>query len=129
MLQLASAYRHDRLKEYIRRAIQAPKLLIIDELGYLPFSRQEASHFFQVIAQRYEHGSVLITSNLPFAQWDTAFAGDATMTAAMLDRLLHHAHIATISGESYRLRERKKAGIKLPAAKVGPKRAEVESER
>jgi len=82
MLQLASAYRHDRLKEYIRRAIQAPKLLIIDELGYLPFSRQEASHFFQVIAQRYEHGSVIITSNLPFAQWDTAFADDATMTAA-----------------------------------------------
>jgi DNA replication protein DnaC len=94
---------------------------IIDELGYLPFSRQEASHFFQVIAQRYEHGSVLITSKLPFAQWDTAFAGDATMTAAMLDRLLHHAHIATISGESYRLRDRRKAGIKLPAVKVAPK--------
>ena len=58
---------------------------------------------------------------LPFAQWDTAFAGDATMTAAMLDRLLHHAHIAMITGESYRLRERKKAGIKLPAAKTAPK--------
>ncbi|HTU69155.1 MAG TPA: ATP-binding protein, partial [Candidatus Baltobacteraceae bacterium] len=110
-----------RLKEYIRRAIQAPKLLIIDELGYLPFSREEASHFFQVIAQRYEHGSVIITSNLPFAQWDTAFAGDATMTAAMLDRLLHHAHIAMITGESFRLRERKKAGIKLPAAKTAAK--------
>ena len=106
-----------------RRAIQAPRLLIIDEVGYLPFSREEANHFFQVIAQRYEHGSVIITSNLPFAQWDTTFAGDATMTAAMLDRLLHHAHIAMITGESYRLRERKKAGIKLPtsksAAKVG----------
>lgn len=121
MLQLASAHRHGRLKEYIRRAIQAPKLLIIDELGYLPFSREEASHFFQVIAQRYEHGSVMITSNLPFAQWDTAFAGDATMTAAMLDRLLHHSHIAMITGESFRLRERKKAGIKLPAAKTATK--------
>lgn len=121
MLQLASAYRHGRLKEYIRRAIQAPKLLIIDEVGYLPFSREEASHFFQVIAHRYEHGSVIITSNLPFAQWDTTFAGDATMTAAMLDRLLHHAHIATISGESYRLRQRKKAGIKLPTPKLAPK--------
>jgi DNA replication protein DnaC len=121
MLQLASAYRHGRLKEHIRRAIQAPKLLIIDELGYLPFSREEASHFFQVIAQRYEHGSVIITSNLPFAQWDTAFAGDATMTAAMLDRLLHHAHIAMITGDSYRLRERKKAGIKLPTAKPAAK--------
>ena len=121
MLQLATAHRHGRLKEYLRRAIQAPKLLIIDEVGYLPFSREEASHFFQVIAQRYEHGSVLITSNLPFAQWDTTFAGDATMTAAMLDRLLHHAHVATISGESYRLRERKKAGIRLPASKFAPK--------
>ena len=121
MLQLSAAYRQARLKQYLRRAIQAPRLLIIDEVGYLPFSREEANHFFQVIAQRYEHSSVIITSNLPFAQWDTAFAGDATMTAAMLDRLLHHAHIAMITGESYRLRERKKAGIKLPAAKTAPK--------
>jgi len=97
-----------------------PKLLIIDEVGYLPFSREEASHFFQVIAQRYERGSVIITSNLPFTQWDATFAGDATMTAAMLDRLLHHAHVAMISGESYRLRERKRAGIKLPNAKPEP---------
>jgi DNA replication protein DnaC len=63
----------------------------------------------------------MITSNLPFAQWDTAFAGDATMTAAMLDRLPHHSHIAMITGESFRLRERKKAGIKLPAAKLAVK--------
>jgi DNA replication protein DnaC len=125
MLQLAAAYRAGRLKEYIRRGVQAPKLLIIDELGYLPFSREEASHFFQVIAQRYEHGSIIITSNLPFAQWDSAFAGDATMTAAMLDRLLHHAHVAMISGESFRLRERKKAGIKLPGAKSAPKVGQI----
>lgn len=109
-----------QLKEHLRR-IQAPRLLIIDEVGYLPFSREEANHFFQAIAQRYEHGSVIITSNLPSAQWDTTFAGDATMTAAMLDRLLHHAHVAIISGESYRLRERKKAGIKLPTPKSAPK--------
>jgi DNA replication protein DnaC len=125
MLQLAAAYRAGRLKEYIRRGVQAPKLLIIDELGYLPFSREEASHFFQVIAQRYEHGSIIITSNLPFAQWDSAFAGDATMTAAMLDRLLHHAHVAMVSGESFRLRERKKAGIKLPGAKTAPKVGQI----
>lgn len=117
MLQLTTAQRNGRLKHYLRRGIQAPKLIIIDEVGYLPFSRDEASHFFQTIAQRYERGSVLITSNLPFAQWDTAFAGDATMTAAMLDRLLHHAHVAMISGDSYRLRERRKAGISLPASK------------
>ena len=121
MLQLTTAHRQGRLKEYLRRSVQLPKLLIIDEVGYLPFSRDEASHFFQVIAQRYERGSVIITSNLPFAQWDTTFAGDATMTAAMLDRLLHHAHVAIISGESYRLRERRKAGINLPAAKTKPK--------
>jgi DNA replication protein DnaC len=117
MLQLTKAHRQGRLKEYLRRSVQSPRLLIIDEVGYLPFSRDEASHFFQAIAQRYEHGSVVITSNLPFAQWDTTFAGDATMTAAMLDRLLHHAHVAMISGESYRLRERRKAGISLPTSK------------
>ncbi|SRR6266550_4383515 len=115
MLQLGTSHRQGRLKEYIRRSIQAPKLLIIDEVGYLPFGREESNHFFQVIAQRYERGSVIVTSNLPFAQWDTTFAGDATMTAALLDRLLHHAHIGTISGDSYRLRERRKAGIQLPA--------------
>lgn len=117
MLQLTKAHRQGTLKEYLRRGIQSPRLLIIDEVGYLPFSRDEASHFFQAIAQRYEHGSVIITSNLPFAQWDTTFAGDATMTAAMLDRLLHHAHVAMVSGESYRLRERRKAGINLPTSK------------
>ncbi|MGH7707853.1 MAG: IS21-like element helper ATPase IstB [Vulcanimicrobiaceae bacterium] len=121
MLQLTTAHRQGRLKDYLRRGIQLPKLLIIDEVGYLPFSRDEASHFFQVIAQRYERGSVVITSNLPFAQWDTTFAGDATMTAAMLDRLLHHAHVAMISGDSYRLRERRKAGISLPSVKSKPK--------
>lgn len=118
MLQLTTAHRRGQLKHYLRRSIQLPKLLIIDEVGYLPFSRDEASHFFQVIAQRYERGSVIITSNLPFAQWDTTFAGDATMTAAMLDRLLHHAHVTMISGESYRLKERRKAGISLPASKT-----------
>jgi DNA replication protein DnaC len=125
MLQLTSAHRQGRLKEFLRRGIQMPKLLIIDEVGYLPFSREEASHFFQVIAQRYERGSVVITSNLPFAQWDVTFAGDATMTAAMLDRLLHHAHVAMITGESYRLRERKRAGIKLPDAKAQPEVGQI----
>jgi DNA replication protein DnaC len=125
MLQLTTAHRHGRLKQYIQRAILAPRLLIIDEVGYLPFSREEASHFFQVIARRYERGSVIITSNLPFAQWDTTFAGDATMTAAMLDRLLHHAHVATINGDSYRLRERRKAGINLPSAKTKGKVGQI----
>ncbi len=77
------------------------------------------------VSKRYERGSVVITSNLPLAQWDTTFAGDATMTAAMLDRLLHHAHVAMITGESYRLRERKRAGIKLPKTKSEPEVGQI----
>jgi DNA replication protein DnaC len=120
MMQLSASQRQGKLKDYLRRSVMLPKLLIIDEIGYLPFGREEANHFFQVIAQRYERGSVIITSNLPFAQWDTAFAGDATMTAAMLDRLLHHAHVPMISGESYRLKDRRKAGITIPAPNKNP---------
>ena len=88
-----------------------PKLLVIDEIGYLPFGRAEANLFFNVIAKRYENGSVIVTSNLPFSQWSTAFADDQTLTAALLDRLLHHAHIVQITGESYRLKGKKTAGI------------------
>jgi DNA replication protein DnaC len=110
MLQLATARHQGRLKEYFNRAILGPKLLVIDELGYLPFGRDEANLFFQVIAKRYEHSSTVVTSNLPFAQWAAALADDATLTAALLDRLLHHAHIVSISGESYRMRAKRKAG-------------------
>ena len=67
--------------------------------------------FFNVIAKRYEHGSVIVTSNLPFSQWAGAFADDTTLVAALLDRLLHHAHIVQISGDSYRLKGKKTAGI------------------
>jgi len=111
MLQLAAAKKQERLDAYLKRSILAPKLLIIDEIGYLPFGREEANLFFNVIAKRYEHGSVIVTSNLPFSQWSTAFADDQTLTAALLDRLLHHAHIAQISGNSYRLKDKKAAGI------------------
>jgi DNA replication protein DnaC len=110
MLQLSIAKAQGRLKEYFNRAILGPKLLVIDEIGYLPFGREEANLFFNVIAKRYEHGSMILTSNLPFTQWATAFADDQTLTAAMLDRLLHHAHIVQITGESYRLKDKRKAG-------------------
>jgi DNA replication protein DnaC len=110
MLQLSIAKAQGRLKEYFNRAILGPKLLVIDEIGYLPFGREEANLFFNVIAKRYEHGSMVLTSNLPFTQWATAFADDQTLTAAMLDRLLHHAHIVQITGESYRLKDKRKAG-------------------
>ncbi len=105
MLQLAAAHRKDQLKSYFNRAILGPKLLVIDELGYLPFGREEASLLFQVIAKRYERGSVIITSNLAFSDWATTLADDATLTAALLDRLLHHGHIVTLKGESYRLKD------------------------
>ena len=73
--------------------------------------------FFQVVARRYERGAIVLTSNLPFAQWSTALADDSTLTAALLDRLLHHSHIVQISGESYRLKDKRKAGhVQRPAA-------------
>lgn len=111
MLQLATARKQGRLEAYLKRSVLAPRLLIIDEIGYLPFGREEANLFFNVIAQRYEQGSVVVTSNLPFSQWAGAFADDRTLVAALLDRLLHHAHIVQITGESYRLRGKKAAGI------------------
>lgn len=110
MLQLATAKSQGRLKEYFNRAILGPRLLVVDEIGYLPFGREEANLFFNVVAKRYERGSMILTSNLPFTQWATAFADDTTMTAALLDRLLHHAHIVQITGESYRLKDKRKAG-------------------
>jgi len=111
MLQLATAHNQGKLKTYLQRVVMSPKLLIIDEIGYLPFGREEANLFFNVVAKRYERGSTLLTSNLPFSQWAGAFANDTTLTAAMLDRLLRHCHVIQISGESYRLKDKKKIGI------------------
>jgi DNA replication protein DnaC len=110
MMQLAAAKAQNRLKEYFNRAVLGPKLLVVDEIGYLPFGRDEANLFFNVVAKRYERGSMVLTSNLPFTQWAGAFADDQTLTAAMLDRLLHHAHIVQITGESFRLKDKRKAG-------------------
>lgn len=110
MLQLAAAKAQGRLKEYFNRAVLGPRLLVVDEIGYLPFGREEANLFFNVVAKRYERGSMVLTSNLPFTQWASAFADDQTLTAAMLDRLLHHAHIVQITGESYRLKDKRRAG-------------------
>jgi hypothetical protein len=85
-----------------------PKLLIVDELGYLPFERRSAHLFFQLVARRYERGSLLITTNQLVTQWGTVF-GDDVPAAAILDCLLHHSHRLMIQGESYRLRQKKKA--------------------
>jgi DNA replication protein DnaC len=87
-----------------------PRLLVIDELGYLPFEKRSAHLFFQLVARRYERGSMLITTNQLIGQWGTVF-GDDVLAAAILDRLLHHSHTLLIQGESYRLRQKKKAGL------------------
>ncbi|WP_283130565.1 IS21-like element helper ATPase IstB [Enterovibrio norvegicus] len=110
MLQLSTAKRQNKLKQYLSRSVMAPRLLIIDEIGYLPFGREEANLFFTVIAKRYEQGSIILTSNLSFGQWPSAFADDATLTAAMLDRLLHHSHVLQLSGDSYRLKDKRRSG-------------------
>jgi DNA replication protein DnaC len=91
--------------------------LIIDEIGYLPLAREQANLFFQVVAKRYEKGAMILTSNLTFGSWDQTFAGDAVLTAAMLDRLLHHSTVVAIEGESYRLKDKRRAGsLKATAA-------------
>jgi len=94
-----------RLSQYSK-----PKLLIIDELGYLPLEPQAGHLFFQLISRRYEQGSVLISSNRPVEEWDEVF-GDQVVAAAILDRLMHHSHVVTIRGDSYRLREKRRAGL------------------
>ena len=94
-----------RLAQYSK-----PKLLIIDELGYLPLEPQAGHLFFQLISRRYEQGSVLISSNRPVEEWDEIF-GDQVVAAAILDRLMHHSHVVTIRGDSYRLREKRRAGM------------------
>lgn len=111
MVQLELAQQQGRYKDVMRRIVNHPKLLIIDEIGYLPMGRAQANHFFQVIANRYERGSIIVTSNLSFGQWDNAFANDKVLTAAMLDRLLHHSHVIQCRGDSYRLKDKKKAGL------------------
>jgi len=87
-----------------------PKLLVIDELGYLPFEKRSAHLFFQLVARRYERGSMLVTTNQLVAQWGSVF-GDDVLAAAILDRLLHHSHTLLIQGESYRLKQKRKAGL------------------
>lgn len=87
-----------------------PKLLIVDELGYLPFEKRSAHLFFQLVARRYEKGSMVITTNQLVTQWGGVF-GDEVLAAAILDRLLHHSFTLMIQGESYRLKQKRKAGL------------------
>ena len=91
-----TSQRQGRYKTTLNRAVMAPKLFIIDVIDYLPFSQEEARLFFQVIAKGYEKSVMILTSDLPFGQWDQTFAGDAALTSAMLDRILHHSHVDQI---------------------------------
>jgi len=95
-----------------------PQLLIVDELGYLPLAEEAASHFFQVVSRRYEHGSIVLTTNRHIVDWGHVFH-DTTVAAAILDRLLHHATILSINGDSYRMRAHQAAIASLRPAITG----------
>ena len=112
---LVKAQAEKRLDEKLM-GLAKPKLLIIDELGYLPLEPDAAHLFFQLVSRRYETGAMLITSNRSVAEWGTVFA-DPVVATAILDRLLHHSHVLTIRGDSYRLRAKRQSGlIKAPPA-------------
>jgi len=106
---LAKAHQEGRLEEKLKQYGMA-KLLIVDEIGYIPIERQGANLFFQLVSRRYEKGAMVLTSNQSFTKWGEVF-GDPVIATAILDRLLHHSVVLNIKGESYRLREKKKAGF------------------
>jgi DNA replication protein DnaC len=106
---LTRAHQENRLEEKLKLLVQ-PRLLILDEIGYLPLERLGANLFFQLVSRRYERGSILITSNQSLAGWGQVF-GDQILATAILDRLLHHSTILNIKGESYRLKEKRKSGL------------------
>jgi DNA replication protein DnaC len=109
MTRLVKAKHENRLERALQQ-LGYPKLLIIDEIGYLPLSREEASLFFRLIVRRYERASLIVTSNKSFLDWGEVF-NDHVLATAVLDRLLHHASTLNIKGESYRLKEKRRAGL------------------
>lgn len=94
------------------KALSRVALLIIDEVGYVPLDKTGADHLFQVIARRYETGSIILTSNKAFTEWGNILGGDSVVASAILDRLLHHSVVFNIKGESYRLREKRDALVR-----------------
>lgn len=109
MTRLTRADSENRLEQTLKQ-LTYPKLLIIDELGYLPLTRFEASLFFRLIVRRYERASLIITSNKSFLDWGEIF-NDHVLATAILDRLLHHSTTLNIKGESFRLKEKRRAGL------------------
>jgi DNA replication protein DnaC len=102
---LATARKTGRLKDELKRYLR-PAVLLVDELGYLPIDKTGADLLFQVISQRYEHGSIILTTNRIYKEWAEIFNQDSTLTSAVLDRLLHHAETVMIEGKSYRMKDR-----------------------
>ena len=102
--RLADAHHAGRLQDELRRLARYP-VLVIDEVGYIPFEPEAANLFFQLVSSRYEHASLVLTSNLPFSSWAGVF-GDQVVAAAMIDRIVHHADVIALKGTSYRLRDR-----------------------
>ena len=96
----------ERRLQRLQKQLVSQDLLIIDELGFVPLSKTGAELLFEIISQRYERGSIIITSNLPFDEWTEVF-GAERLTGAILDRLTHHVHSLEMNGESYRLRQSK----------------------
>ena len=92
------------------RVYLAPKVLIVDEFGIWPYDRESATAFFTLVSARYERGSIILTSNKGFAEWGELL-GDTVIASAILDRLLHHSHVLNIRGESYRLKDKRNAGV------------------
>ena len=102
--RLTDAHRQGRLPQELAR-LRRYGLIIVDEVGYLPFEQDAANLFFQLVSSRYEHASLILTSNLPFSSWGGVF-GDQAVAAAMIDRIVHHADVLTLKGASYRLRNK-----------------------
>lgn len=102
--RLGAAHQAGRLQDELRRLGRTP-LVIIDEVGYIPFDADAANLFFQLISSRYERASVIMSSNKPFSRWGEVF-GDPVVAAAMIDRLVHHAEVISLKGDSYRLKDR-----------------------
>jgi DNA replication protein DnaC len=111
---LARGHAQGRLEDRLVTLIKA-KLLIINELGYLPLEPDAAHLFFQLVCRRYERGAILLTSNRSVGEWGTVF-GDPVVATAILDRLLHHSHVITIRGDSFRLKEKRRSGLLQKAA-------------
>ena len=101
---LSAAQAQGSLKRELRKYLQ-PRLLVVDELGYLPIDKHGADLLFQVISERYERGALVITTNLAYKHWSEIFNHDSTLTSALLDRLLHHAETVIIEGKSYRMKD------------------------